>query len=236
MNLETKTQTKNSDLSAVLTVEIDEKLAKPPSPKGLDLDEPDEMVIDKVKVVSDKVKVDPDDGGIDEIEGLDEDEDDNTYVFVTSDNKRFEMDKQAATLSELAKTMIEGDKNERVLPMPNVHSSIMVHIVKFLKYHANNPIPEGNSPEKLKSNVFSENIKCSWDVKFIEGDVMSDPNAAKENLYSLIRASNYMDIQPLLQLACTKVACMIKGESLEAIKKIISTDVPYVDNHKAGSS
>ena len=57
---------------------------------------------------------------------------------------------------------------------------------------------------------------------------MGNPETAKENLYSLIRAANYMDIQPLLQLACTKVASMIKGKSLDAIKDIISTEKPYV--------
>ena len=61
---------------------------------------------------------------------------------------------------------------------------------------------------------------------------MGNPNTAKENLYELIRAANYMDIQTLLQLSCTKVACMIKGESLEDIGKIISTEIPYVNNHK----
>jgi len=227
MNLETKTETKQLDnLVAVQSVTIDEKFALPPSPFGLELSN---GLDDTPEKRNEETK---DNDGIEDLKGLDEDDEEESYKFVTSDNKTFELEKEAVKLSKLADTMIEGDVNEKTLPMPNVHSSIMEHIVKYLKYHAVNLIPENNSPDKLTSNVFSKNIKCDWDVNLIENDVMGDKNTAKENLYSLIRASNYMDIQPLLQLACTKVACMIKGESLDAIKKIISTDEPYVDNHK----
>jgi len=233
MNLETKTETKQFDnLVTVQSVPLDEKLALPPSPKGLDLDHPDPSLKSLDDVLEKSNEETKDDNGLDGITGLDDDEEEESYKFFTSDHKLFELDREAVKLSKLADTMIEGDVNEKTLPMPNVDSSMMKHIVKYLKYHAVNPVPENNAPDKLTSNVFSKNIKCDWDVMLIENDVMGNRNTAKENLYSLIRASNYMDIQPLLQLACTKVACMIKGESLEAIKKIISTDEPYVDNHK----
>ena len=229
MNLDTKTETKQfkasnpDNLVAERVVSIDNKLARPPSPKRFD----------KLEVPQNLISLDDDlkekkEGEFNGVEGLVEDE---VYKFVTSDNVIFELDKNAISLSKLASVMISVDKNEKTLPISNIHSSTMKHIVKYLKYHALNPVPENNTPVKLISNVFSKNIICEWDIKLIDEDVMYDKKTAKNNLYSLIRACNYMDIQPLLHLTCAKVACMIKGESIDAIKNIISTYVPYEDNH-----
>lgn len=44
----------------------------------------------------------------------------------------------------------------------------------------------------------------------------------RRQLYDLILAANYMDIKSLLQLACAKVASLIKGQPLEKTKDILS--------------
>ena len=101
-------------------------------------------------------------------------------------------------------------------------------VVQYLNYHATSPVPENNLPEKLISKVFADNVESKWDTMFIEEIVMSNKTTAKAVLYDLIKAANYMDIKPLLNLGCAKVASMIKGESLEKIKDIISIETPYV--------
>lgn len=163
-----------------------------------------------------------------EVLGLDSDDEDEGYCVITSDGVKFILTKEEMNFSKLLESADNDDSKKEDVPLPSVHSDIMSQILVFMKYHSKNPIPENNSPDKLISCSFKENIKCSWDVEFIENTIMKNPETAKENLYSLIRAANYMDIQPLLQLACTKVASMIKGKSLDAIKDIISTEKPYV--------
>lgn len=162
--------------------------------------------------------------GLDNVDGIKK-----SYILVSKDNKKFPINGDSFHMSELLKTLSECDEKE--LLFPNVSSEILSKVILYLEYHINEPVSQDNSPDKIKSNIFSENIKCKWDIEYIENDIMGNPNTAKENLYELIRAANYMDIQTLLQLSCTKVACMIKGESLEDIGKIISTEVPYVNNH-----
>lgn len=164
-----------------------------------------------------------------DVSGLDSDNEDENYCVVTSDDIKFILTKEEIVLAKLLETANRNYfKNEDMpLPIPSVHSSVMSKIVVYMKYHSKNPILENNTPDKLTSCSFKENIKCEWDVEFIENTVMGNPETAKDNLYSLIRAANYMDIQPLLQLACTKVASMIKGKSLDKIKDIISTEKPY---------
>ena len=50
-----------------------------------------------------------------------------------------------------------------------------------------------------------------WDANFVEVD--------QETLFELILAANYMDIKPLLDLTCAKVASMLKGKTPEQIRK-----------------
>merc|ERR1712182_80234 len=44
-----------------------------------------------------------------------------------------------------------------------------------------------------------------WDVEYVDVD--------QEILFELILAANYLDIKPLLDLTCAKVASMIKGKT-----------------------
>lgn len=60
------------------------------------------------------------------------------------------------------------------------------------------------SPAANMSEVVS-----AWDAEFVEVD--------QEMLFELILAANYMDIKPLLDLTCAKVASMIKGKTPEQI-------------------
>ena len=49
-------------------------------------------------------------------------------------------------------------------------------------------------------------------------------NVEKEELFELIMASNYLDINPLLELACAKVASQIKNKSIEEIRKFYNIE------------
>ena len=223
MDPQNESKTYNLSTRQCLDDYSDENETRPPSPKTLDINEEEQKgssVCDE-KHVSDE-----------EITGLDdEEEEDKQYYLVSSDKVEFPLLKDETMMSNLVVTTLNINNDERKVPIPAVNSQTLKHVVNYMKYHAKDPVPQNNTPEKLQSNVFSEEVKCKWDVAFIENDIMGDPETAKSNIYDITRAANYMDIEPLLQLACTKVASMIKGESLDAIKKIISTDYPYKDTH-----
>ncbi|KYN95077.1 suppressor of kinetochore protein 1, putative, partial [Plasmodium reichenowi] len=53
-------------------------------------------------------------------------------------------------------------------------------------------------------------VVSSWDFDFVNTD--------KETLYELIEASNYLDIKPLLDLTCGKIASMMKDKTTEEIR------------------
>ncbi|ETO11964.1 glycoprotein FP21 precursor [Reticulomyxa filosa] len=56
-----------------------------------------------------------------------------------------------------------------------------------------------------------QKVVPEWDANFVEVD--------QETLFELILAANYMDIKPLLDLTCAKVASMLKGKTPEQIRK-----------------
>lgn len=64
--------------------------------------------------------------------------------------------------------------------------------------------------QPLKSANLAE-VVPEWDAQFVDVE--------HEMLFEMILAANYMDIKPLLDLTCAKVATMIKGRSPEEIRR-----------------
>lgn len=165
------------------------------------------------------------------VSGLDDEDNKETiYYIVSTDNDKFPIKKEEIKLSGLLRTAFEGIDDDNQIPV-NVNSNILNFIMIYLKYHAEFPVPENNIKEKLVLNKFSNEIDCKWDVDFIENIVMVDPNVAKSNLFDLIKIATYMDINTLIYLLAAKIASMIKRKSPDEMKKILSLDYPYENNH-----
>jgi len=143
-----------------------------------------------------------------EVKGLDEAVGDDKLKLVSQEEEKFEVPRKVALMSELVKTMVEGDKEEKEIPLPNVKATTLSKVVEYMKYHCENPAKEIEKP--LKSANMAE-VVPQWDADFVDVD--------QELLFELILAANYMDIKPLLDLTCAKVASMIKGKTPEQIRK-----------------
>jgi len=143
-----------------------------------------------------------------EVKGLDDGGEDEVLKLVSQEQEKVPVAKKVAMMSELVKTMAEGDKEEKEIPLPNVKSAVLNKVVAYMKYHVDNPAKEIEKP--LKSANMNE-VVSQWDADFVDVD--------QELLFELILAANYMDIKPLLDLTCAKVASMIKGKTPEQIRK-----------------
>jgi len=152
---------------------------------------------------ADEKKEDPEDeqGGLDE-------ETEVELQLKSQDMLTFKVNKDVVMQSALIKTMWSGDQTETEIPLPNVRGSILKKVIKYMQYHHTNPAKEIEKP--LKSANMRE-VVSEWDANFVEVD--------QETLFELILAANYMDIKPLLDLTCAKVASMIKGKTPEEIRK-----------------
>ena len=57
------------------------------------------------------------------------------------------------------------DKSETEIPLPNVKTSVLNKVVKYLVYHADNPAKEIEKP--LKSANMAE-VVSQWDADFVD--------------------------------------------------------------------
>ena len=137
--------------------------------------------------------------------------------LVSSEGDKYEVETRAAAMSELVKTMLidgddeDEDEDEKIqdIPLPNVNTEVLKNVMEFCNHHVTNgPMQEIEKP--LKSANMAECVS-EWDANFVAID--------EEMLFELILAANYMDIKPLLDLACAKVASMLKGKTPEEIRQ-----------------
>ena len=116
------------------------------------------------------------------------------------------MSEQAGRLSGMIHNEIgddDDDEEERRVDIIKVKGSALKYVVEFCTYYSD--VEEMTPIHTPIQSVKVEEHVQQWYVNFISG-VHQD-----HHLFELVKAANYMDIQPLLQLACFKVAVAMKG-------------------------
>ena len=121
------------------------------------------------------------------------------------------VDVEVAKMSNLLGNMLSdnaADMDEPI-PVPNVKTAILQKVMDYCKHHKENRSTDEIS-KPLRSNNLLECGVSEWDNNFISME--------QEQLFEVILAANYLDIKTLLDLACAKVAAMIKGKTPEEIR------------------
>ncbi|CAK9143847.1 unnamed protein product [Ilex paraguariensis] len=127
--------------------------------------------------------------------------------LLSSDGEVFEVDETVAMEALTIKHMIEDDCADDTIPLPNVTSTILSKVIEYCKKHAVAPKSDDHVSD-------ADNDLKSFDADFVK-DLKDDQNT----LFDLILAANYLDIKSLLDLTCQTVADMMKGKSIEEIRK-----------------
>ena len=115
---------------------------------------------------------------------------------------------KAAQRSQLVKGIIEDYPDDAEVPLNNVKSNILKKIKEYLEHY------QDSDPKEIERPLASQNYQdCvePWDYEFINVDL--------DLIFEIILAANYMDIKPLLELASSKIASIIKGKTPEEIRK-----------------
>ena len=88
---------------------------------------------------------------------------------------------------------------------------ILEKVIEFCRHIKDNVAPEIEKP--LRSTDMAT-VVDAWYANYI--------NLDQEMLFELIMASNYLEIKPLVELSCAKVASMIKNKSIKEIRQFFS--------------
>ena len=136
-------------------------------------------------------------------------ENDTKVILISSDGEKIETSAKAAMRSTLIKDSIQDCRDDIIeFTANNVKGNILKKIVEYLEHY------KDTEPKEIERPLPSQNFKeCvdEFDFNFTEIDL--------DMIFEIILASNYLDIKPLLELASAKVASILKGKTIEEIRR-----------------
>lgn len=139
----------------------------------------------------------------------------------------FTVDKKNACISVLVKQALDADASASEIDL-QIDGPILAKIVEYMNHHKGTEPPIIEKP--LRSKEMSAVVKDAFDATFIDG--IDNSGANRQDLYDIILAANYLNINGLLNLGCAKVASLIKGQPLEKIKDILAAGTKNADEKK----
>lgn len=142
------------------------------------------------------------------IESLDSEESKDQIEFVNLKSKEgivFKVSRRDAIISDLVKVAIEGDKDATEVPLLSVNTLTLKFIVEYMGKKKGDATVAVSKP--LKQTMI-DSCTEKWEAEFID-----KVYTVKQNLRDLVLASNYMAINPLLELSCARIALGLKGKS-----------------------
>ena len=99
------------------------------------------------------------------------------------------------------------------MPLNEIDQPTLERIVRFLHLYSVQPMPDIEKP--IRSSDFSTLVPSAYN------ELVSIDH---EMLFKLASGANYMDIQPLLDLTCAKIASMIKDKTADEIRETFSIE------------
>ena len=135
-------------------------------------------------------------------------------VLASADNQKIQIDFKSAERSHLLRGLLADYEDNKEIPLPDVKYNILKKVVEYLTYYKDKE--PAQIPKPLPSANLNE-FTNEWDVNFINSIEL-------DGVFDLINAANYMDINSLLDLACAKIASLMKGKSAQEIRAMFNIE------------
>ena len=145
-----------------------------------------------------------------------------TVKLISQEGSEMEVDADVAQYCVLIKSMIEDAGPDEDIPLPNVKKAILEKVIEFCQHIREQPMEEIEKP--LKSDNLRD-IVPAWYADFVDVE--------QETLFEIVLAANYLDLKPLLELSCAKVASMIKGKSVQEVRTLFNIENDFTPEEEA---
>lgn len=135
-------------------------------------------------------------------------------TLTSSDGQNIEIDEVSAKRSGLLKGLLADYEKGSEIPMPDIRGEILKKTVEYLIYY------KEKEPKEIPKPLPTANlldVTDEWDVTFIN-------SVDLDSTFDIINAANYMDIKPLLDLSCAKIASLMKGKTAEEIRTMFNIE------------
>ena len=135
---------------------------------------------------------------------------DKEIKLKSNDEQVFTIKEKAVNRSNLVKGILADYEDNTEVPLPDVNGKTLKRVVDYLTHYENSePKP---IPKPLKNSHIDE-ILDKWDYDFIIEVPLDDS-------IDLLNAANYMDIAPLLQLACCRIASEMIDRPVDEVREL----------------
>eukprot|EP01038_Epipyxis_sp_PR26KG_P013745 gene13745-18436_t len=127
--------------------------------------------------------------------------------LISQEGESFDLAVSIANQSELMKGLI--NKENKVIPLNNVKSSVLSKIIQFCSYYDKDPM---NNIISKPFTPLNDQIQ-SFYAQFVNVEV--------EILYEITAAANELELSALSDLCYAKLASYIAGKSSEEIRSLL---------------
>mmetsp|Transcript_13130 Transcript_13130/g.19880 ORF Transcript_13130/g.19880 Transcript_13130/m.19880 type:complete len:165 (-) Transcript_13130:95-589(-) len=151
--------------------------------------------------------------------------DNNTMMnMISSDGREFEVPAEVAMLCKTFANIMEEENDEDItendLICQRVSGDILEKVIDFCTHHVTiEPMVEIRTPFKSDTSTLEEIVTQEWYCKFCE-------NITREETFQLIKAANFLDIQPLLALSVLAMCVDINNKSVKDLQSIFKITPP----------
>jgi S-phase kinase-associated protein 1 len=119
-------------------------------------------------------------------------------TLTSSEGDKFTVSKIAAKMSQLLKGAIEDFNGDLNIPLTEINSKTLQKVVEYLEHWNNSLPPEIKKP--IDTHIMTRLVDL-WSATFID-------NLSLDDIADLAIAANFMEIQPLVELTCCKIAAI----------------------------
>lgn len=114
----------------------------------------------------------------------------------------------------------ESSDDDTELNCPNISVATLENVVKFCDHYKVEPLVEIDVKGK---ETLEANISQQWYLDFIK-ELFNEEN--KDELFAIIGAANFLDIQSLLSLAVLALCSSINNKSEDEIRAVFNITKP----------
>lgn len=134
----------------------------------------------------------------------DDESNDKLITITTNDGVNFEVLDKHLSHSNMLRTVLE-DKECKHINLDLVSSQQFMYILDYIKELEANNCLHSDIPKPVIDTTMREHLK-DWENNFIN-------RVHKEGMLAkTAETANYLDVSPLLELACAKIAALLKGK------------------------
>lgn len=151
---------------------------------------------------------------------LDADIEEDTVELVSKEGEPHAVNRRTALMSKHIDNVLSNDRRAKSIELSNVSSAILKIILEYMTYHTTG----GRDPSMIKeiakpvrSLEMRKIVDDVWDADFAD-------RMTPKQIFEIILAANYMQVDPLLHLFSAKTATMIKSKSHDEIRKMFSSE------------